>query len=132
MERNASIPPSPGNLYTLAFLALVLKLHSTTLNGPVRKGLFRHFGRIVPGGVSRPVYVVTAVQLSQWLVTRRGHGWHVDPDALDLLLQRCCEFAGDAIPKSQRHVRDTPFDQLVWLSNYAWHGGRTVQEVDAE
>ena len=136
MDRDVSIPPSPGNLYTTPFLAFVLKRSVPT--GAIQAGNLRHFGIIRPVGVRTPkTHVCTATQVAQWLTRTVGarwgvEPWHVDPKAIDFFFQRCCELAGDAIPQSQRHVRDTPFDQLIWLSNYAWHGGRTVREVDAE
>ncbi len=33
-----------------------------------------------------------------------------------------------ALPPSQKHIEDTPFEELKWISNFAHHGGRTPDE----
>ena len=134
MDRSVSIPPSPGNLYTSQTIASALGFSPTAPASAIRTQVLRPFGRVRYPRGGAGVWLCTATQVSQWLARSRGRRWLVDYAAMDCWLNTVVELldAAGRLSSSQRHVQNVSFNQLVWLSNKAWHGGRTAREEDAE
>ena len=132
MDTTPTLPREPPRLYSPPFISIALGIHISSATNAIGKLRMRTFGMYhMPAKGGGIAYCCTAVQVSQWLVGGRRH-WAVTPAAIE------CWFDGliyalrecKKLPRSQRYLEDTPYDDLVWMSDYAHHGGRTQEKTN--
>ena len=129
MDQTTNLPREPPRLYSSVFIERALNCARFAVANAIRYKTLRPFGKIKGAGRHSRTYVCTAAQLSQWITGRRRR-WAVTPAALECWFDGLIDALKKAgeLPSSQQHLEDTPYDDLVWVSNYAHHGGRTQEE----
>ena len=79
------------------------------------------------------MWTFAAVDLSVWQANYKSKIF-IPADSLDRLLSRISARMrlNGTLREPQIYVEDTPFEDLIWLSNYAHHGGMTVKPQQKE
>ena len=88
------------------------------------------YGTVKAPNISRPFHVTDSGYLGLFL-----NHWHEDPSKrfgltpyeIDDTLQRtiALETEQGTLHPQQRYLKETPYENLVWISNFAHHGGKT-------
>ena len=141
MDQGSNLPREPPRLYSSVFIARALNCNKAAVPNAVLHETLRPFGKLARKGQGKsskgskggwsgaPIYACTAVQVSQW-IARRWRKWAVTPAAMECWFDGLIDVLRKAgeLPPSQEHLESTPYDKLVWVSNYAHHGGRTQEK----
>ena len=125
------------HLYSSTFVALELSYKaSASIPHAISRKRLRPFGKIrIPNGYSqdsgKPVWLLDAPHLSLFLACHRIPKFRLEisPKALDLFFQKIISLQmpiENSLCPSQRYLEETPYENLVWISNFAHHGGKTA------
>ena len=125
------------HLYSTSFVASTLSYKSSaSIPHAIVEKRLRPFGKIlIPSGHSQdsghPFWLVEAAHLSLFLAChpKRRFRLEISPKTLDLLFQEIISLQMQiekSLCRSQRYLEETPYEELVWISNFAHHGGKTA------
>lgn len=135
MSDRVNIASLPPRIYVLPIVALAFGVPYSTLYSDItRSHTCKHFGRFLyrgpRKGPGQKRLCITAAQVAQYLSQSKSYkGWITTMQVTRTLKGQIAYLAKKgALPWPQKHIEDTPFEELKWISNYAHHGGRTPDE----
>lgn len=121
-------------LYAVGFLSSHPLCSHKDLIRAIRAENLRTYGTVKAPNISRPFHVIETAHLRLFLTH-----WHEDPSKrfgltsyeIDDMLQRtiALETAQGTLHPQQAHLEATACNDLVWVSDFAHHGGKTAPNV---
>ena len=117
-------------LYSSAFIKSFFNLDSSTVahsaTGHQGTSILRCYGSMKFHG--RHAYVFIAEHVAIWITNRKSNPCYLTPLTVDYLFRLRIEFERkhSLLCPSQLYLETVPYEDIIWISDYVHHGGKTI------